>query len=484
MELLNAHTLFIIFGALLDLVCIIAVIFVERKNPASTIAWILVLIFVPFFGFLAYVMFGSGFHINKRKRYALKQISDNIYKRLISRHLENCRTCEVTDAALPKRMIEYLEKDGGHYYTADNDARLFTDGGELFAAMKDDMRAAQEHIHLLYYIFRNDVLGREILDILCERARNGVEVRLIYDSLGSLFYSKRIFKKLRLAGGRVEPFSPLLFTLGSHLRLNYRNHRKITVIDGRIGYVGGMNIGVEYMGQNKRLSPWRDTHLRLTGSAASFLQERFLLDWMSVTDREKTPEELCRYFPAPLRKGTLGMQIVSGGPDTTVNAIKSGFLEMVYAARERVYIQTPYFSPDDSLIDALRIAAGSGVDVRLMLPGVPDHRFVHGASLSYARLVLGRGVRIFLYQGFLHAKTIVVDGRMASIGTANFGHRSFALNFEVNAFFYSPGFAAACERVFLADQRMCSELSEDWFRNRPLVLRASQSICRIFSPLI
>jgi cardiolipin synthase len=484
MEQLTAHTLFFMLITLLDLLCIIVVIFVERKNPSSTIAWALVLIFLPFVGFAAYAMFGSGFHMEKKKRYTIKRASDSMYKRILAKYIDGHDSGAKIAVPDEPRMIRYLERDGGHYYTADNDIRLFTNGADLFGAMREDLRNAQRHIHLLYYIFRQDGLGGEILSILTERAASGVEVRLIYDSLGSMLSSDRMFRELRRAGGKVAAFSPLVFTLSSHLRLNYRNHRKITVVDGLVGYMGGMNIGVEYLGRNKRLSPWRDTHMRLTGSSVSFLQERFLLDWMSVTDRVLSLEELSLFLPGPQENGRLGVQIVSSGPDAGSNAIKNGFLEMLYSAKKRVFIQTPYFTPDESLFDALRIAARSGVDVRVMLPGLADHLFVYGATYSYARLILDAGVRIFRYNGFLHAKTIVFDGEVAGIGTANFDNRSFALNFEIHAFVYNADFATACERVFLADQASCSELTEEWFLRRSPVTRAACNACRLFAPLI
>ena len=481
---MTLHTILIVVLVLLDLACIIAVIFVERKNPASTIAWILVLIFIPFGGFIAYAMFGSGFHVNKKKRYALKQISDNLYHQILSKYITECERCGPDSNHPHARLIHYLVNDGEHYHTGNNAITVYTHGEAMFAAMKEDMRNAEKHIHLLYYIFRNDALGREIVGILTEKARNGIEVRVIYDSLGSLLSSDRMFKELRAAGGRVEAFSPLLLTLNSHLRLNYRNHRKITVVDGTVGYVGGMNIGDEYLGKSKRLKPWRDTHLRLTGSSVSFLQERFLMDWMSVNDREMPPDVLRSFFPSPLQQGNIGVQIVSSGPDTTSMSIKNGLLEMLYTARKNIYIQTPYFIPDESFMDALRIAARSGVDVRLMLPKLADHFMVHAATLSYVRQILDSGVKVYMYQGFLHAKTIVFDGAAASIGTANLDNRSFALNFEINAFIYNQDFAAQYEGIFLQDLENCTELREDWYLERHPAVRGFYSACRLMAPLM
>jgi len=481
---MTLYTILIIVLILLDLACIIAVIFVERKNPTATIAWVLVLIFIPVGGFIAYLMFGSGFHVNKKKRYAMKQVADNLYHQILSKYITECERRGPGDERPHARLIRYLVNDGEHYYTDNNGVAVYTHGEAMFAAMKEDMRRAGRHIHLLYYIFRDDALGREIVGILTEKARSGVEVRVIYDSVGSLLSSGRMFKELRAAGGRVEAFSPLLLTMSSHLRLNYRNHRKITVVDGTVGYVGGMNIGDEYLGKSKRLKPWRDTHLRLTGSSVSFLQERFLMDWVSVNDKEMSPDVLQDFFPPPLQQGNIGMQIVSSGPDTATMSIKNGLLEMLYAARKNIYIQTPYFVPDESIMDALRIAAGSGVDVRLMLPGLTDHLLVHSATLSYARQILGSGVKVYAYQGFMHAKTMVFDGAAASIGTANLDNRSFALNFEINAFIYSQDFAAQYEAVFLRDLESCVELREEWYMERSPVVRGFYSACRLVSPLM
>lgn len=481
---MTTTSLLAMIGSFLDLFCIITVIFVERKNPASTIAWLLVLLFLPFIGFVAYAMFGSGFHIKKKRRYAGKLLSDNMNRRDIVRRFYACIGCPPDMDVRHSRIVKYMENDGAHFLTTDNAAELFTDGEAMFEAMKRDMRAARQHIHLLYYIFRNDALGREILEILTEKARASVDVRVIYDSLGSFLSSEGMFRELRASGGKVEAFSPLMLSISSHLRLNYRNHRKITVIDGVIGYVGGMNIGEEYLGRDKKLSPWRDTHLRLTGSSVNFLEERFLLDWFSVNDDPPDPEEVKWFMPPPLSQGALPVQIVSSGPDSGAGTLKSGLLEMLYSARKRVLIQTPYFTPDDSFLDALRIAACSGVDVRLMLPGKSDNNIVHAATYSYARQALGFGVKVFRYNGFLHAKTVVTDHSITSIGTANIDYRSFSLNFEINAFIYNEAFARRCEAVFTRDLTRCTALDEEWFARRNPLVRAAFGVTRLFAPLM
>lgn len=477
------HTLLILLFTIVNFACIAAVIFVERKNPSSTIAWTLVLLFLPFIGFTAYLLFGSGFHINKRKRYALKRVSDNLYKKLLGGHV-NARPACIDNGMLCSRLISYLDRAGGYPFTTDNTAAIFTDGNALFESMKDDLRKAQKHINMLYYIFRNDELGKEIVAILTEKARKGVEVRVIYDSVGSFFSIGGMFKELIAAGGQVEAFSPIFMKLSSHLRLNYRNHRKITVVDGLVGYTGGMNIGVEYLGRHKRLTPWRDTQLRLTGSSVLLLQERFVMDWVSMREDLMHSPQLERFFPHPLQEGVLPVQIASSGPDTTAMSIKNGLLEMLYMARRNIYIQTPYFTPDDSFMEALQSAATAGVDVRLMIPGISSHLAVKLASYGCAMQLLESGVRVFSYQGFLHAKTMVIDATAASIGTANIGSRSFSVNFEINAFVYDQDFAAACERIFLEDQANCLELDGVWFNERPSVVHMGYRLTRLFAPLM
>jgi Phosphatidylserine/phosphatidylglycerophosphate/cardiolipin synthases and related enzymes len=472
---------------LASLLCMGAVVFFERKNPASTIAWVLVLVFLPIVGFVAYLFIGSGFRVNKKKKYRLKAQIDSLFDNSIRQHLnvmEALKFMEAHDSAV--RLMTYLYNDGDGIYTADNDGEIFIDGREMFDRMIEDIKAAKDHIHLLYFIFNNDDLGREIAGLLTHMAKKGVEVRLIYDSLGSrAVFRPAIFRDLTRAGGQVLGFSPIFSNLSSHFRLNYRNHRKITVIDGRVGYVGGMNITSDCLNKNKKLCPWRDTHLRLTGSSVWFLQERFLMDWGYTSDMEMDQRlNIPKFFPDCPREGHLGVQIVSSGPDTNRNPLKNGLLTMINSARRSVYLQTPYFSPDDSIMDALRIAGKSRVDVRLMLPALNDHWLSKMSAFGYARDVLECGVRVFLYPGFLHAKTAVSDGLVSTIGTANINNRSYLLDFEINAFIYDADFAARCESIFLADQALCAELSLDWFATKGRLTQAGYNFSRLFAPIM
>ncbi len=471
--------------ALFSAACIVAVVFFERKSPASSLAWILVLLFLPGIGFVMYLFLGSGFRVNKRKKYALKAITDNLYNTYIVKHLNLGRSrIFMDDHEGSTRLLTYLKKEGEGVFTDNNDVDVYVDGEALFTDMKEDMRNATHHIHVLFYIFRNDELGKEILEILTEKAKAGVEVRVIYDCIGTMMAFDTMFRDLMKAGGEVEGFSPLFKNLNSHLRLNYRNHRKIVVIDGKIGYLGGMNIGLEYVGKDKKLVPWRDTHLRLTGSSVWFLQERFFMDWSYCTDLNPQEVEVSTYFPQPQGNGNVGIQIISSGPDTFESPIKSGMLTMIYAAQKNVYIQTPYFAPDESFFDALRIAARSDVDVRLMIPRISDYEIVHRTTLGYARDAMEAGVKIYMYHGFLHAKTIVVDGVVATIGTTNITNRSFTLDFEVNAFIYDTVFAENYERIFLADQENCDIITPEYFERQSTIMRASYNVGRLFATMM
>lgn len=473
--------------ALFSVLSIIAVLFLERKDPAASLVWVLVLIFLPVIGFIAYLFLGTGFRINKKKRYQLKAISDDIYNNYITKHLDVGHSRAYMEKnENTARTLQYLKKQPDGSYTDNNDVEIFTQGTEMFERMIADMQKATSHIHVLFYIFRTDELGNRILSVLEQKASEGVEVRLLFDSVGTLMASNAQFKKLQKAGGEVLPFAPIFSNLNSHLRLNYRNHRKIVVIDGQTGYVGGMNVGVEYCGHHKTLTPWRDTHLRITGSAVWFLQERFIVDWAysSSTDPQKTAT-VQTYFPTPVQTGNTGIQIISSGPDTiNESPIKSGILAMLYSAQKRISIQTPYFSPGESIADALRIAARSNIDVRLMIPRLKDYDIVHRATLGYARDMLEAGVKVYLYNGFIHAKTIAIDNTVATIGTTNITNRSFILDFEVNAFIYNESFVKQCEAIFDADSEDSELLPQDYFTRQSPLTRASYNLARLLAPMM
>jgi Phosphatidylserine/phosphatidylglycerophosphate/cardiolipin synthases and related enzymes len=269
----------------------------------------------------------------------------------------------------------------------------------------------------------------------------------------------------------------------NNIRVNYRNHRKIAVIDGKEAFLGGLNIGDEYLGENKRFGYWRDTHLKIVGSAINSLQQRFLLDWRYASN-EKIPFDK-KYFPLLQFQGESGIQIVSSGPDSEWEQIKNGFVKMISSAKKSIYIQTPYFIPDESILESLKIASLSGVDVRIMIPNKPDHLFVYWASLSYIGELLKSGVKSYKYdRGFVHSKTIVVDGKISSVGTANMDVRSFKLNFEVNAFIYDSNISKRLKSIFEEDMVFCTEITHELYYSRSIIIKFKESISRLLSPVL
>ncbi|GAB6179858.1 cardiolipin synthase [Desulfotomaculum defluvii] len=367
-------------------------------------------------------------------------------------------------------------------FTQDNEVEIFTDGKSKFTSLIKSIKEAKDHIHLLYYIVRNDELSQHLVQVLAQRAREGVQVRFLYDAIGFVGMSKKIWRPLLEAGGEVASFFPS-FIPYVNIRLNYRNHRKLVVIDGHTGYIGGFNIGNEYLGLDPQLGFWRDTHLKVSGSAVQIMQANFFLDWNLSAKCPINYER--RYFPTVDGQGNVGMQIVSSGPVNNLEPIRNGYLKMIYEANEFIYLQTPYFVPDDSMLTALRMAALSGIDVRIMIPGRPDHLLPYWASRSYIGDLLESGVKCYIYgDGFLHAKTIVVDGKIASVGSANTDIRSFKLNFEVNAFIFDTVTAMKLQNVFLEDIEKCSEMTIATYRCRPVTSKFVESLSRLLSPIL
>ena len=463
----------------------IALIFLERRDATSTWAWLMVLYFIPFFGFLIYLLLGRQlrekhlFRWEGRSKIGIDQLID--YQ--ITSIEDNTLDFRLEDTEKHKDMI-YLHLRNNHaVLTQDNDVEIFNDGNAKFESLIQDLESAKDHIHFQYYIFRLDNLGKRILDVLIRKAKQGVQVRLLFDDMGSRGVYKRHFHELTRHGGQVEAFFPSIFPL-INPRLNYRNHRKIVVIDGRIGYIGGFNVGDEYLGKNKKFGYWRDTHLRIEGSAVHPIQTRFLLDWNQASANQDI-EYADSYFPIIPLKGDVSMQIVSSGPDAEWEQIKDGYLKMIFRAKKYIYIQTPYFIPDVSFLDALRIACLSGVDVRIMIPNKPDHIFVYWATYSNVGYLLKAGAKVCIYEnGFLHTKQIVIDDEVSTVGTANIDVRSFKLNFEVNAFIYDEETSHKLAELFEQDMLLSSELTLDIYNNRSTVIKLKESIANLISPIL
>lgn len=459
------------------------IIFLERKNASSTWAWLMVLFFIPVVGFFLYLIFGrklSGERIFTWDAKSKLGIKSAVQKQLYSlKHDE--LDLRQKDLMKYKDLYFLHLRHNDALFTQNNEVELFTDGNDKFNALMEDLKKAKDHIHLLYYIMRDDELGQKIGDILVKKAKEGVEVRVLYDDLGSRRLGRPYIRRLKQAGAQVEGFFPPKIPK-INLKINFRNHRKLAIIDGKIGYIGGFNIGDEYLGKSKKFGYWRDTHLRVYGEAVANMQSRFILDWNQASRNDILYNE--RYYDVE-PAGDVGIQIVSSGPDSDWEQIKYGYIKMILSAKDYIYMQTPYFIPDESLMDALRIAALSGVKVKIMIPNKPDHPFVYWATLSYIGELLEAGAEAYIYQkGFLHAKTIVVDGKISSVGTANIDVRSFRLNFEVNAFLYDKTFAKQLVDIFQEDIKYSSQMTQKLYQERSIIIKFKESVSRLLSPIL
>src|SRR5690625_1574910 len=471
------------FIMVFNFVLAFTVIFFERKHASSTWAWLMVLFFIPIAGFILYLIFGrklSGHQIftwdTKSKLGVKKEVKSQL------RAIENNEFTFKDKGLTDYKDLYYLHlKNNDAIYSQDNKVDIYTDGKAKFTALVNDLENAQDHIHLLYYIIRDDELGNKIADVLIKKAQAGVEVRLLYDDMGSRSLGRKYIQRLTDGGVLVDAFFPPKIPK-INLKINFRNHRKLAIIDGEIGYIGGFNIGDEYLGKDKNFGYWRDTHLRIYGDAVRNMQTRFILDWNQASRNDIGYED--RYYIGA-SGGDVGIQIVSSGPDSDWEQIKYGYIKMILSAKEYIYIQTPYFIPDESLMDALRIAALSGIKIKLMIPNKPDHPFVYWATLSHVGDLLKAGAEAYMFQnGFLHAKPIVVDGKISSVGTANIDVRSFNLNFEVNAFLYDKAIAQLLVEAFEHDITLSTQMTEKLYNKRSLGIRFKESISRLLSPIL
>jgi cardiolipin synthase len=483
--------LLLIVGLILafDLVAVVTLIFFERRDPESILSWLFAVIALPVAGFVLYLLF--GFKYFKTRAFGVKSTGDRVVLGRVSQGLEHGvrdETAQNLDRLEGfSDLARLLRADSAAFLTSDNAVTVYTGGTAKFDALFEAIEAAKHHIHLEYYIVRDDALGERLLTALDAKSREGVQVRLLYDDLGNKVPRER-YRALTAHGARVSGFYRALFPSVS-LRLNYRNHRKIAVIDGTVGFVGGFNIGSEYLGQGP-LGAWRDTAIRIQGGAVRSLQLRFVLDWNYATKEGLTlgasyfQEYAAPTGPSP-SEGSAAIQIVSGGPDTTWNPPREEYVKIVSSAKRTCYLQTPYFIPDVSVMTALRIAALSGVDVRIMIPTKADQPFVHWASLSNVGDLLEAGVRAFRYNdGFLHAKTVTVDDFVTSIGSANWDLRSFKWNFETNAVVYDRPFGEKYRRIFEDDMTRCTEITKESYAARSARTRFKESTSRLFSGVL
>ena len=471
----------VILFTLWQVIAVLTIVHVvlDNRQPAKTMAWALVIYFVPIVGVVFYLFFG----INTRKeRYVSERSMNQLTKRSMLEFVEQ------QNLRLPERhkpLIDLFINQNLSLPFKDNKVDLYTDGYQFFPALLQEISKAKSHIHLDMYIFADDALGRLVADALIDKARQGVEIRVVYDDVGCWNVSSQFFERMREEGIEVAAFMPVRFPSFTS-KVNYRNHRKIIVIDGLVGFIGGMNIALRYVKGTKE-QPWRDTMLKVTGGAVNALQRAFLVDWYFV-DRTLLSDR--KYYPQrTAAEGQLSnnclAQVVTSGPVTPYPEIMQGFVRIITGARRYLYLETPYFLPNDPVLFALKTVALAGVDVRVICPRHSDARFVEWASRSYLREVVEAGVKVKLYEGgFLHSKLMVCDDSISTCGSTNLDFRSFENNFEANVFFYDEGVALRMKKVFFDDEQQTVLLTDLPQRMRAdFLTRLWESVTRMLSPL-
>lgn len=456
----------------------------DNRQPAKTMAWALVIWFVPVVGIVFYLFFG----VNTRKERLVSQRSlDQLSRRSMLEFVEQ-RNLRLPEEH--KALIDLFVNENISLPFQNNEVRIITNGYDFFLSLLREIGAAKDHIHIDMYIFCDDALGNLVADALIDKSREGVEVKVIYDDVGCWNVSYDFFERMRKEGIEVTPFLPVRFPSFTS-KVNYRNHRKMIVIDGRTGFIGGMNIALRYVkGTNDQ--PWRDTMLQISGSGVYSLQKAFLIDWYFV---DRTLISNRKYYPKNLQPSTVAsetanqsplLQVVTSGPVTPYPEIMQGFVRIILSAKRYLYIETPYFLPTEPVLFALKTAALGGVDVRILVPYRSDAKFVEWAGRSYLREMVETGVRVSLYKaGFLHSKIIVCDDNICSCGSTNVDFRSFENNFEANAFIYGPLVAGQMRDIFLEDESKSILFADIPSRIHPRFMkRLGESVVRMLSPLM
>ena len=463
------------------------IIFLERKDPSATLAWLAVLFGLPGVGLFLYIFFSQN--IARQKIFKFTEDEESIMTNSLAKQNRRIKegTYEFREKAAVQwsDLIELNQNYGRAYYTQNNDVQIFADGNRMFDKMLQDIAEAKESIHFMFFILKNDEMGKKIIDALTEKAKEGVDVKLLLDALGSRQINERVVSRFLLAGGQFATFFPPRnkFLKVFNSRFNYRNHRKLVVIDNEIGYIGGFNVAREYVGLKKKFGFWRDTHLRIRGGAVQDMNARFMLDWRASSE---VPVDITsNFYETEHEDDVIGMQIVSSGPDSEHEEIKRAFLKMISGAKKNICIQTPYFVPDAPIMESLKMASQSGIDVKIMIPCMPDHIFVYWATYSYVGEIIKNGGRVFIYDaGFLHAKTMTVDGQVATVGSTNFDNRSFRLNFEANAFIYDENVTKKLDTIFEKDIESCHELTWELYCQRSRWIKIKEAISRLLTAIL
>ena len=473
--MIYVHWAFLAIYVVIIIIVMVRVL-MDNRQPAKTMAWMLVLTFIPMLGIILYFFFGQT---TRKERKIWQYSMDQLTKHSMLEFVEQKRL------HLPNEYRELIKLFMNQNWVLpfkNNETEIYTSGYEFFPSLLMEIGKAEHHIHLDTFIISSDPLGQIVADALIDKARQGVEVRVIYDDVGSWKTKNRFFDRMRAEGIKVYAFMPVRFPIFTS-KVNYRNHRKICVIDGEVGFIGGMNIANRYVKGIKKLA-WRDTHVKITGAAVYGLQRAFLVDWFFVS-RELITDHV--YYPASkVAENDSLIQIVTSSPTSLWPEIEQGYVRVLASAKRYVYMETPYFLPTDPILFAMRTAALSGVDVRLMIPYETDTKIVEWASRTYVLDTVKAGVKVYLYKaGFNHSKLLVADDSIATIGSTNVDFRSFENDFEANAFFYDKKIALEVKDIFLKDQEECVSLED--VRNlthRSFLQRLWESMVRLLSPLL
>lgn len=452
----------------------IFVVILDNRNPIKTMAWILVLFFLPIVGLLFYLFFGRS----TRKE---QLITRKGYARLSRRPMMEYQMQESLAGNVGKqRLVSFFTQVNSALTFEGNQVEFYTNGYSMLQSLIRELSLARHHIHLEYYIFEDDAVGRLLRDVLIDRARAGVKVRVLYDDVGCWKVDHAFYEQMLCEGIEVQGFLKVRFPQFTS-KVNYRNHRKLTIIDGKVGFIGGMNIAERYL-KGVSWGTWRDTQVKLSGKAVYGLQTAFLTDWYAVDRSLITSAE---YFPSVASEGGTVAQIVTSDPVGEWRDIMQGLMMAICSAQHYFYVQSPYFVPTEQIKTALQTAALSGVDVRIMLPKKADTWLIHESSLSYLEDMMKAGVKVYLYRrGFLHSKLMVCDDELSTVGSTNMDFRSFEHNFEANAFFYDKTTALAVKSIFLEDQRNCLLLSPKIWNRRSWKNKVTESVVRLLAPLL
>lgn len=452
----------------------IVIVLLDNRNPVKTMAWVLVLVFLPVVGLAFYFFFGR----NTRKE---RLISKKGFSRLSKRPMAEYQAQEALgDFTGRNQLIPFFHRVSNALPFDGNDVQVFTDGYSMYQELFRRIAKAKHHIHLEFYIFENDAVGRLLRDLLIDKAREGVSVRLLYDDVGCWDVNPMFYDEMLCEGIEVRSFLKVRFPQFTS-KVNYRNHRKLAIIDGKVGFIGGMNIALRYL-KGVPWGVWRDTHICLKGKAVYGIQTAFLTDWFAV---DRTLLTSAQYFPKMDTVGTSVAQIVTSDPVGEWHDIMLGLVKAISCAQRYIYVETPYFLPTEQVMAAFQTAALSGVDVRLMIPKKADAFITHKGTMSYLDELMKSGVKVYFYRaGFLHSKLWVADDEWASVGSTNLDFRSFEHNFEANAFFYDEKTVCTMKEIFLEDMKKCMTLSQKIWDKRSFKNKIVESVVRLLAPLL